>query len=66
MAGDGVILRTVRRLLGIRSPSLEITGVDIARGFADGLANPRPLTADEMTDMLDKARRLRDLHFPDD
>lgn len=61
-----LVASILRHWLGIRSPSLDDMGTDITRGFADGLANPKPLTEAEMADMVDKARRVRDLHFPDE
>ncbi len=71
-----MIRRLLHRLLGIRSPSRDVSAAHAvyAEGMADGIreaeAHPKGIAAAlddfEASGALDRARRIRDLHFPDD
>ena len=57
----------LRRMLGIRSPSgeYEAAGRELLARQAAGLNDPRPLTADEMGEMLAYAEGVTRRAFPE-
>lgn len=77
-----MIVRLLRRLLGIRSPS-RVVGESVAAGIRAGVASAPPVRTDmtdeerlaalgvvaaelEASGTLERARRVRDVWFPDD